>query len=247
MMRRRGMPLDPRTLLLMAFCYAALAIAFIEIRELAALAGIGICLTWLVGGTPWRTIASVRRLAGVLVAIALAQSIFELSGDPLFAVRGVTVLTTNGIRDGAAFLLRATAVLFTGAMLSAASPGRLTAALERLRVPTDIVFMAHIGMRFLPMLRHDTRHLLAAVQLRGGGTRTRRPFRPSVVTAHLLVPLVKRALRRARTVSMAAEARAYRLYTVRTQQRALRFSPVDIVVSIASVGTTAVLIAVQIR
>lgn len=247
MKRRRGLTLDPRALLLVAACYATPAIVFDTVHELALLSGAGILCTYVVGGRPWRVLASVRGLAGVLVAVALAQSVLAPSGAPFLAVRNVTVLTTGGIHDAGMFLLRAVAVFLSGAIISAGAPGQLVAGLERLRVPAEIVFMTYVGIRFLPMLRRDTNDLRAASQLRGMGARTPAPLRGLAVAAHLLPPLVRRVLRRAHAVSLAAEARAYRLHADRTQRYMLRFTRTDTMLSLLSIAGVTLLIVLQLK
>ncbi|MBD3243124.1 MAG: hypothetical protein GF331_21210 [Chitinivibrionales bacterium] len=245
MTQRRGARLDPRALLLVALCYSALAVAFSDLRDLALLVAAGVFVARLAGGRPWQVFVSIRGLAAMVAAVALAQSMFARSGDPLLSVGDITVLTVDGLGDGATFLLRATAVLVSGAMLSASNPGRLSAALERLRIPSDIVFMTAIGLRFLPMLRRDAADLQAALQLRGAGARIPAPFRGFPLLAGVLTPLVKRTLRRAHTVSLAAEMRAYRLHASRTQREALRFTYTDTAVSLLAVGAAAALIALR--
>ncbi|HWR40455.1 MAG TPA: energy-coupling factor transporter transmembrane component T [Patescibacteria group bacterium] len=81
----------------------------------------------------------------------------------------------------------------------------LLLGLVRLRLPYSLAFMAVTAVRFIPVLMQETMQVMAASRLRGG----------SRFSLQVLSPILANCLRRAGTLAVAVESRAFRAYNRR--------------------------------
>ena len=117
-----------------------------------------------------------------------------------------------GLRQG----LRMAAMTALGMLVCWTTDTRLLLlGLVRLRLPYSLAFMAVTAMRFIPVLMQETLQVITASRLRGGGR-----FR-----LQLLSPILANCLRRAGTLAVAVESRAFRAYDRRVYLEELRMAP----------------------
>ena len=84
--------------------------------------------------------------------------------------------------------------------------------LARLGVPTEVAALAvGVTVQFVPTLLRESRQLMRAQALRCGGVRSGGIMRRAVSYVRLLVPVFVSAFRRADELSIAMEARGYRI------------------------------------
>jgi energy-coupling factor transporter transmembrane protein EcfT len=158
----------------------------------------------------------VLKLVGFGMAVAIVLNTVLVPGRPL---AGVPYASLEGLRLGVLLALRIAGAMAAVHGLAAAWPGeraadevaRLAAPLEWLRVPVrELRAVLGLALRFAPLLAGETGRIARVQDLRAGrpprGWRERFTRRRAVA-----VPAMVNALERAERVSLALEARHYRL------------------------------------
>ena len=116
-----------------------------------------------------------------------------------------------GLRQG----LRMAAMTSLGMLVCWTTDTRLLLlGLVRLRLPYSLAFMAVTAVRFIPVLMQETLQVLTAARLRGG----------SRFSLQVLSPILASCLRRAGTLAVAVESRAFRAYDRRVYLEELKMA-----------------------
>lgn len=116
-----------------------------------------------------------------------------------------------GLRQG----LRMAAMTTLGLLVCWTTDTRLLLlGLVRMRLPYSLAFMAVTAVRFIPVLMQETMQVITASKMRGG----------SQFSIQLLSPILANSLRRAGTLAVAVESRAFRSQDRRTYLEELRFT-----------------------
>ena len=158
----------------------------------------------------------------LLMVLALNALLFS-DVDPLFSL-GPAHLTAEGLAQGARIVVRTLLVVVLGTLLTATTrPQELVAGvrsllspLGRLGLPTEAAALAvGVTVQFVPTLLRESRQLMRAQEIRCGNVASRGIMRRSVSYIRLLVPMFVSAVRRADELSVAMEARGYRLSSPR--------------------------------
>lgn len=165
---------------------------------------------------------SLRALWGLrwflLVVFVLNALLFSPVGP--FLSLGPAHLTWAGVAQGARVVVRTALVVVLGSLLTATtSPQQLTSGvrdllrpLARLGVPTEVAALAvGVTVQFVPTLLREGRQLMRAQALRCDAARPGGIMRRAVSYVRLLVPVFVSAFRRADELSVAMEARGYRV------------------------------------
>ncbi len=119
-----------------------------------------------------------------------------------------------GLRQG----LRMAAMTTLGLLVCWTTDSRLLLlGLVRLRLPYSLAFMAVTAVRFIPILMQETLQVMAASKLRGG----------SRFSMQTLLPILGNCLRRAGTLAVTVESRAFRAFGQRTYLEELRFNAAE--------------------
>jgi energy-coupling factor transport system permease protein len=153
-------------------------------------------------------------------------------GDTLFGVFGFPV-TDAGLLTGMSVALRIVCVLFSFLLVSMTTPARsIITALSRLRVPRVFAMAIGIVLRLVPQLQAEHVVIMEAQRARGiefdkGGPISRLRKHSSYV-----IPLVIRAMKIVRDMSIAMDARAYDPYAPRTLQPQMQYHTIDRVILI---------------
>lgn len=241
--------LDPRArlvggLLLLAAITAAprltgLGFAFVILMALTLLARmpLGYALKGLLPPLPF------------IFVLILLQILFSQQGsaEQALVILGPVHVTVRDLLDGAAILLRFSALILTLSLLSASTStmqmvrglDRLTRPLGRLGLPTqDFVLMVQVALRFLPLLAREAERIVKSQASRGAewGTGRRGVLRRVRQALPILVPLFLVSLQRAENLALAMEARGYQGQRQRTSMVAMRFRLVDGVALIIAGG-----------
>jgi energy-coupling factor transport system permease protein len=117
----------------------------------------------------------------------------------------------HGLRQG----LRIASMTTLGLLVCWTTDSRLLLlGMVRLRLPYSLAFMAVTAVRFIPILMQETIQVMTASVMRGG----------SRISIQALLPILANCLRRAGTLAVAVESRAFRAYDRRTYLEELRFS-----------------------
>lgn len=177
----------------------------------------------------WR---SLRKLLPLLLTLFLIQAIFVRTGSALVSAGPVPLITVDGLAAGTVVMLRLGIVCFVAVLLTSSNNSRdFILGLA----PYEIAFMVSVAIRFLPVLREEMVNMITAVQLRGVELK-KIPWREKIkLYCNLFFPLVYRTILKTQQLSLAMEARCFRIYPQRTYLRRLRLTRLDYVVMAVSV------------
>lgn len=198
-------------------CSLAVALARGVPLALACLAAGALAAASRVG---WRrVVAPVWGLRWFLVLVLAMNALFYSREAPLLEL-GPVALTGAGLAQGATVAVRVAVVCALGSLLTATTRPQelvrgvraLLRPLERLGVPTEAAALAvGVTTQFVPILLRESRQLARAQALRCGPAAGRGIMRRAVNYVRLLVPVFVAAFRRADELSVAMEARGYRV------------------------------------
>ena len=158
------------------------------------------------------------------------------------SVGPVSLITSKGLAAGASVVLRIGVVCVVAVILTATTSSRdFILGLVQAKVPYEIAFMVSVTMRFLPLFRDEMRNIVTAVQLRGIEL-NKVPWREKVsLYSSLFFPVVYGAILKAQQLSVAMEARCFRVYPRRTYLRKLNLIAVDYGLMLVFITTTIIL------
>ncbi len=199
--------LDRPLSLLLLCCITALPLFFLRIER-----------RWLLGGA-----------LGVLTLIwstTLSQGLFYADEPRVMVARlGPLALYREGLAHGLVQSLRLIAMTLGGLALSLSTPpDRLFAALQALRVPFGVAFLAVTALRFVPEVGREWLTVREARAARGRPLWRRGPWAWISEEVALLRPVVARSLRRARALAESLDVRGFDPLISRTHYRPLRMS-----------------------
>ncbi|WP_158094601.1 energy-coupling factor transporter transmembrane component T [Olsenella sp. An293] len=203
-------------------CVALVVLATTPL-ELAVAAG-GVAALVALSRVGWR--AAARAAWGLrwflLMVLALNALLFS-DVDPIFSL-GPAHLTCEGLAQGVRIVVRTLLVIVLGTLLTATTRPqelvegvrRLLRPLGRIGLPTEAAALAvGVTVQFVPTLLRESRQLMRAQEIRCGNVATLGIMRRAVSYIRLLVPIFVSAVRRADELSVAMEARGYRLSSPR--------------------------------
>lgn len=189
-----------------------------------ALAAAGVGALVAVSRIGWRIAArAAGGLRWFLLAVFLLNAFLLSDVDPILSL-GPVGLTVEGISQGARVVARSLLVVVLGTLLTATTrPQELVAGvrtlllpLARLGAPTEAAALAvGVTVQFVPTLLRESRQIMRAQALRCGTAAPRGIVRRAAGFVRLLVPMFVSAVRRADELSIAMEARGYRLFPSR--------------------------------
>jgi energy-coupling factor transport system permease protein len=218
---------DARTKLAITASLSTIAVFIQNVYVLCFILFLSVIFSVLFFGSPLKTFKSTRKLLYIFLAIVILQSIFNRSGQELFAIKGFTVITSGGIIKGAEFMLRMSIIIFTATIVASSNYREIVQGLVQLKIPYEIAFMVSVAIRFLPLLRSEFLDVLTAIQLRGLDIK-RIPVKKRLkVYSYILMPVVAGAVNKAHNLSIAMETRAFRIYPQRTSYLILKLGKKD--------------------
>jgi len=197
--------LDRPASLVVLCCITALPLLFIRIDQ------------------RWRG-AGLLSVLALVWSTTLSQGLFYADVPRVVVARlGPLVVYREGLLHGLAQSLRLVAVTLGGLSLSlSTSPDRLFAALQALRVPFGVAFLAVTALRFVPEVGREWWTVRSARAARGRPIWRRGPLSWVAEEVSLLRPVVARSLRRARALAESLDARGFDPVAPRTRYRPLR-------------------------
>lgn len=201
----------------------ALVVLASSALELAAVA-LGVAALVAVSRVGWRDAARAAwALRWFLLMVLVLNALLFSDVDPII-VFGPAHLTAAGLAQGARIVVRTLLILVLGTLLTATTrPQELVSGvrsvlspLARLGLPVEVVALAvGVTVQFVPTLLRESRQLIRAQEIRCGSVATHGIMRRAVSYIRLLIPMFVSAVRRADELSVAMEARGYRLSTPR--------------------------------
>ncbi len=160
-------------------------------------------------------------------------------------VTGGLYLYKEGLLYGLAQGLRFATMIASGLLIAwTTEPRDLLLGLVRLKVPYGMAFMFITSVRFLPVLVSELFTVIAVQRLRGADTvRLGRHTLRSAI--NILTPVLARSVKRAATLGASCESRAFNPNLPRTYLRELRYSRIDIMLSMAAVIAAAAIVVIK--
>lgn len=219
--------LDPRPKMMMLICLSTTALFSTDLRWLAGLAvftvmillGGGVCLN--------KIVSQAKTASGFIVFLFLLQCLFNRTGNALIEIGRFTMVTDKGIITAAILALRLLIFLLSALILFTGEARDYLLALIQCRIPYEIAFMVMIGIHFFPILREEAFNVYCSAQLRG--TEIKKASLSTRLSAylHLCLPILVGALKRAKSMSVAMEAKCFRAFPERTYLRRLTLATKD--------------------
>ena len=228
--------LDPRAKLV-GFGLLMLGITFSR-----SMVGIGAGLVAVIVGILISRISLKYALRGLLpplpfmILIALLQFFFYSNpGNSIIFRLGPVVLSTAGIQAGVLIVLRFFTLILAISLVSFVTSTlelihglqKLLSPLNRVGIPTmDFVMVVQVTFKFIPFLAQSAERIAKAQASRGaewsGKTRGLTGRVRQIIP--LIIPLFTTSLRRAETMALAMDARAYGYKTNRTSMTEFSFT-----------------------
>ncbi len=219
---------NPLLILTCVFTLSTLGVLVRDMVLLTAVAVYGFVLSLLFRAGIGSTLKAVRRLVPLLLGIALVQSIFTVTGEPVVTVYGFVLVRDEGLFRAVQFILRMLVLAEVTTILKASDFRDMIAALDYLRIPYELSFMVCIGVRLIPIFRDELKDSVTALELYGVDFR-HIPLRKKMsVYSYMLMPQLVRCLKRVDALSASMEVRGFRAHDRRTSYRVLTFKARDI-------------------
>ncbi|MDR1250878.1 MAG: energy-coupling factor transporter transmembrane protein EcfT [Treponema sp.] len=230
--------LDPRTKILLILCFTLLVFIVDQPIVTAALMFSFLGL-WFAAKLPFKKIKAYFRLLSALIVFVIILQILFGPGErymlkPLIPesvpfVGGRGSLKWDGLVLGMVISCRLVALMLLLPMLTmTTSPRLLALGLTKLGMPYKTAYIATTALNLIPALEDDARIIMDAQKLRG-----MRAFEegtlPDKFRAYpaLAVPLVIGAMRRARLLGLAMDARGFGAFKTKSWLERIKMSSPD--------------------
>lgn len=222
--------IDPRTKLVIVLILSTFALIYNDISTLLLILTLSIIVGILMKSNLITIIKRLRKVIGILLAIAIIQSIFISEGTPILRVGSIKILTDYGILKSLEFILRFSIIISSSAILSTSTSREIVQALVQLRIPYEIAFMVSIAIRFLPVFKDEMSDLIIAIQLRGIDLKKIKFTEKIKIYRYILLPAMTNSLMKAKELSAAMEMRGFRAYPKRTSYNILIMKRIDYII-----------------
>lgn len=235
---------DPRTKLMLMVCLSTVAIFRPEPVVLGAMLVLTFIILFAGGVNTGTVLRQIRGIFYMIIALFVIQSLFVRTGEPLVSLAGFTIITTGGLDTAAKICLRIMVLVMSALILLTGKTEDFLPAMVQMKMPYEIAFMVMAAIHFLPILKEEAMDVYYSVQLRG--TEIQKASIPNKIKCYgnICLPILVGAINRAKTMSVAMEARGFRAKPNRTFMRKLKLKPKDIVVLILLPVLTILLFAV---
>ena len=218
---------------------SAVVLVTYDIRVLLVMAAIGmVCAASAgIGARLARTLAGFAPLAASILLVQLVLPPRCGASCEILATVGPIDVYADAIAHGLTLAVRLLAlevIAFT--LILATTAPDVIAALDRLRVPRQVSFVATLTLQLVPVLRREVAVMLEAQRARG-----LRASGPTAL-ARAVVPVIVASVERIERLSMSLEARGFGGPARRTSWRTVSFGARDRVLAIAGIlaGVTGV-------
>ncbi len=179
-----------------------------------------------------RALTLTRNLLVLGLFMFLLQLFFVRTGDPLIAIRGFTLITTDGLASALLLSLRVVATMLPLMLLFAITPmtDLCNALVKKAHLPYRYAFIVTTAFRFVPLFSEEFHEIQDAQKSRGVNFETRNIFRKIQLIAPLCVPLLVSSLKKVGNSAISAEIRGFSLRTRASGYKEYPFTQDDILV-----------------
>lgn len=195
----------------------------------------------IISGVPVSfTLKGLKPLLIILI-ITFAVNILTYPGTRVLFTIGSIKVTLEGVIQSVIIAIRLSLLVVTGSILTlTTTPIALTDGLEslfrplkKLKVPVhEMSMMMSIALRFIPTLMEETDRIIKAQASRGADFDTGNLLERAKSFIPVLIPLFVSAFKRAEDLATAMESRCYRGGIGRTRMKQLKYSRVDLNISL---------------
>jgi energy-coupling factor transport system permease protein len=220
------MKLDVRTKLVIAAILSTLALVYQTAVILAAVLLMTIIALVMLKVSLYVMI-DFRKFLYLYLILIIIQSLFTRGGEPLLTIGEFHLLTTESLVYGIAVILRFLILIGSGLILLNCDMSEMLLAMDRMRIPYEIVFMIQIGIRFIPVLINELSNIFDTIQLRG--VDLRRVYKRKVIRVYISIftPLLYSIWQKTEQLSILLELRGFRRYPTRTYYRTISMGLID--------------------
>jgi len=220
---------DPRVkflLLLMAGTLAVILNSAFSLGLFAMVCGMSLGASGI--SNRWKLRGSAIILA-IVWSTVLSQSLFygQQPRTALFEM-GPFVFWREGLNHGLVQSLRFIGISLAGIALAISTPpDKLLSAMQKFGIPSGLCFLTVTALRFVPTVGNELLAVRAARRHRSGGRINRRPWVVLATELGLLMPVLARSLRRARSLAESMHIRGFDPQAVRTARRTITWTGRD--------------------
>ena len=230
--------LDPRTKIVIVLSLSTLSLIYDDISMLIVFLSISCLCSVLMNSNLIAILVRLKKLICVMAAIAIVQSLFTKTGNPIIKIGTFTLLTDYGIVRSLKFVLRLGIIIVSAAIITTSSSREIVQGLVQWRCPYEIAFMVSVAIRFLPIFKEEMTDMVIAIQLRGIDLKRVELKKKIKVYKYILFPIVTNSILKAKELSTAMEMRGFRAYHSRTSYMTLKMQNTDyILIAISFVFT----------
>lgn len=177
-------------------------------------------------------IGSIRKMK-CFFAVVFIMNLFFYKTDNAWVDFWIFTPSYDGMMQGIKVVVRVAVFLVLSNILSAATPPvSITHAIENIisplkfiKIPVEqLALILSVAIQFIPTLFEETDMIKKAQTARGASFDSRAVKGRAAAVMPLIVPMFIAAFRRADELSLAMEARGYRVDGVRSRKRKINFS-----------------------
>jgi energy-coupling factor transport system permease protein len=231
--------LDPRIKFVYVCAIFAIAVVFWEVLPLAVLFLIQVPFVILAGvERDW--LRSMRGASFLATIIFLSNFLFSFVGAGY-------VVTAKNVESAAAMTIRFIVLVESfSVFFLTTSPDHLGLALERTRVPYELVFAFTTAVRFVPVLAEEAQTIMDAQKARGLELERGSFLKRIRNYIPILIPLIVSAIRRSLELAEAMESRAWGATKNRTNLYILKIHRGDFILLALTMGIIATAVYVRL-
>ena len=222
--------MDPRPKLVIILLLSTLALIYDDIFILSIILLVSFLIAILIKSDLTAILFKLKKIIILMAAIAIAQSLFIKTGNPIIKLSNITVVTDYGIIRALEFILRISIIIVSAAILTTSTSREIVQGLIQWNCPYEIAFMVSIAIRFLPVFKEEMADMVIAIQLRGIDLKKVRLREKIKVYKYILLPIATNSILKARDLSSSMEMRAFRAYSTRTSYMVLKMQKNDYIV-----------------
>lgn len=237
--------LDPRTKLVIVMILSSLALIYNYLLILFSILFLSIIIAVLMKSNLLNVVFKLRKLLGLLFAIAIIQSILMKTGIPIISIGDFTLITDYGIERAIEFVLRISIIMTSSAIITTSSSREIVQALIQLKIPYEIAFMVSIAARFFPLFMDEMKDMIIAIQLRGLDLKKIKLIQKMKVYKYILMPIIINSFLKAKDLSATMEMRGLRAYPYRSSYLVLKMEVRDyLIITLSIIGTIIIIILI---
>lgn len=234
--------MDPRPKLVIILLLSTLALIYDDVFMLSIILLVSFLVAILIKGNLTAVIFKLKKIIILMVFIAITQSLFIKTGQPIIKLGRFTLMTDYGIIRALQFILRISIIIVSAAILTTSTSREIVQGLVQWKCPYEIAFMVSIAIRFLPIFKEEMSDMVIAIQLRGIDFKKVKFRKKIMVYKYILLPIATNSILKARDLSSSMEMRAFRAYPTRTSYMVLKMQKFDYIIIILSIATVLLLI-----